>query len=495
MGDLDPRTPVVVGVGQLNHRVDRGAEPLEPVDLMAEAVRRALHDTGGTGVAAAVDSVRVVALISWRYRDPGALVAERIGAPHARTALSTMGGNSPQALVNRTALDIASGAADVVVITGAEAWRTRRAVRAAGGEPPWTRQDESVPEAEVLGSELEMSHPAELALGIFQPVQVYPMFEIALRAAARRSPAEHLERISTLWARFSEVAARNPHAWIRQARTAEEIRTAGPGNRMIGYPYPKLMNSNESVEQAAALVLTSVERATALGVPRDRWVFPLAGTDAAEPFVSERHELHRSPAIRVAGRRALELAGVGVDDLAHVDLYSCFPSAVQIGAAELGIDLDRQLTVTGGLTFAGGPWNDYVTHSIATMVEVLRDDPGAIGLCTANGGLISKHAFGLYSTEPPAGGFRHEAPQAEVDAAAPRREVVTDHEGPVTVETYTVMHDRDGAPERAFAACLLPDGRRTWAASTDARLLARMEAEEVCGAAAEVGPGAELRVG
>ena len=490
---IDPRTPVIIGVGQLNHRVDQGADPLEPVDLMAEAVRRAVADTGATGVVDAVDTIRVVALISWRYRDPGALVAERIGATGARTAVSTMGGNSPQALVNRTALDIAAGRADVVVITGAEAWRTRRAARAAGGEPPWTVQDESVPPAEVIGADLAMSHPAEVARGITMPVQVYPMFDIALRAAAGRSPAEHLERISSLWSRFSEVASRNPHAWIRDARTPEEIRTPGPTNRMIGYPYPKLMNSNESVEQSAALILTSVERARALGVPTDRWVFPLAGTDTAEPFVSLRHELHRSPAMRVGGRRVLELAGVGVDDLAHIDLYSCFPSAVQIGAAELGLDLERQLTVTGGLTFAGGPWNDYVTHSIATMVEILRADPGTVGLCTANGGLISKHAFGVYSTDAPTEGFRHDAPQAEVDAA-PGREVVEHHEGPAAIETYTVIHGRDGAPERAFAACLLADGRRAWATSTDDALMAAMETDEMCGTAVDIDATGEMRV-
>jgi acetyl-CoA C-acetyltransferase len=166
---------------------------------------------------------------------------------------------------------------------------------------------------------------------------------------------------------------------------------------------------------------------------------------------------------------------------------------VQIGATELGLGLDRQLTVTGGLTFAGGPWNNYVTHSIATMAGVLRDDPGSIGLCTANGGLISKHSFGVYGTEPPPQGFRHDAPQAEVDAA-PHRQVAADHEGPVTVDAYTVMHGRDGEPEVALVACLLGDGRRTWARSTDPDLMTRFVTEETSGLAAEVRSGGELRL-
>jgi acetyl-CoA C-acetyltransferase len=241
------------------------------------------------------------------------------------------------------------------------------------------------------------------------------------------------------------------------------------------------MNSNNHVEQAAAIVLCSADRAQALGVPADRWVFPHSGTDASDhPFMSNRGDLHSSPAIRTAGAEALALAATGSDEVAHVDLYSCFPSAVQVAAAELGFGLDRQLTVTGGLSFAGGPWNNYVTHAIATMVEVLRADPGSLGLCSANGGLLTKHAFGVYGTEPPADGFRYGRPQEAVDQA-PARELAENHEGPVTVETYTVMHGRDDVPQTAFAACLLDDGRRTWGTTQDPDVMKSMTVEEWCG--------------
>ena len=173
---------------------------------------------------------------------------------------------------------------------------------------------------------------------------------------------------------------------------------------MIGLPYPKLMNSNNDVDQAAALLMCSVERARSLGIPEDRWVFPHAGADCHEhPFVSNRWSLADTPAIRAGGRTVLELAGVGMDDIEVVDLYSCFPSAVQLGAAALGLDLDRQLTRTGGLSFAGGPWNNYVMHAIATVMADLRDRPGAKGLVWANGGYVTKHSFGVYATEPAAG--------------------------------------------------------------------------------------------
>jgi acetyl-CoA C-acetyltransferase len=313
------------------------------------------------------------------------------------------------------------------------------------------------------------------------PVQVYPLFEQAHRIDVGRGLDDHLEVASGLWARFSDVAAANPHAWIQQSFTAEEIRTPSPENRMIGFPYTKLMNSNNAVEQGAGVILCSAERAEALGVPRDRWVFPHSGTDAHDHyFVSERDQLGRSPAMRLAGRAALDLAGITDDDLAHVDLYSCFPSAVQIAATELGLGLDRPLTVTGGLSFAGGPWNNYVMHAIATMANVLRADPGTTGLVTANGGFITKHAFGTYSTEPPTRPFRHAEPQAEVDAL-PRRELCEEPDGEAAVETWTVMHDRDGAPETGILVGLLDDGRRAWGITTEPGLVKAMVTEDLAG--------------
>jgi acetyl-CoA C-acetyltransferase len=494
---LDPRTPVLVGGGQVNQRTDEGDPALEPVDLIVAAAKAAEAESAASGVLAAVDSVRIVSLLSWRYRDPGALVAARVGASPRHTLYTGAGGNTPQSLVNGAARDIADGGADVVLIGGAEAWRTRMKFRSTEARPAWTVQDESVAPSELVGGDVPLMDPLELSRGVAMPVQVYPMFEQALRAAAGRSIDDHMVRISELWARFSAVAATNPHAWSRDARTAEEIRTPSADNRWIGYPYPKLMCSNNSVEQGAALLLCSVEAAERLGVSRDRWVFPLSGTDAHDTYaVSHRDELHRSPAIRIAGRTALELAGVGIDDVAHIDLYSCFPSAVQIAADELGIPVDdatRPLTVTGGLTFAGGPWNNYVTHSIATMATVLRHDPGSLGLITANGGFITKHAIGLYSTEPPAAGFRWSDVQDEVDQE-PTREAVGEWDGPVTIESWTVMHDRDGSPESGFAAVLTPDGRRTWASTRDAAAVQVLLTEDVAGVKATTTPDGILNL-
>jgi len=458
-------------------------------------LRRAEADADGTRpVLAALESVRVPQIVSWRYGDPGRAVAERLGVTVRDSVYSTTGGNTPQLLVNLTAREIAAGDIDVAAVVGAEAVYTRRRARGPEQRLPWSTQADGAAPDRTVGDDRPGSHDVEIARGLLAPVQVYPIFENALRAAAGEAIDAHQERVSELWAGFSEVAAANQYAWSRERHTAEEIRTPTPANRMIAFPYTKLMNANIDVDQAAGVIMCSVEAARRLGVPEDRWVFPHAGTDAHDHYwLSERQDLHSSPGIRVAAGRALELAGVTADDLAAVDVYSCFPSAVQIAAAELGLPPDRPLTVTGGLAFAGGPANNYVTHALAAMVERLRAEPGGFGLCTGLGWYVTKHSFGVYSTTPPAAGFRYDQPQAEVDAL-PRRAIAGEHDGPVTVESYTVMHDRDGTPLNAFVACLTGDGARTWATTDDADVMKAMTVEELCGRAARVTSGARVDI-
>jgi acetyl-CoA C-acetyltransferase len=465
---LDPRTPVIVGVGQYLERDSTLENALEPVALMERAVIAAASDAGLDGPPQA-DSIRVVNVIGWRYRNAPRFVAERLGIRDAELVNSTSGGNTPQSFVNRTSLDILEGGLDIAIITGGEAFRTYLAAKRDGATLYWAKAaDDDHPVS--FGKDTPMSHPAELELGIGAPVQLYPMFETALRASMGNTPAEHRERLGRLWSGLSHVAADNPHAWIRQAMTPDEITDVSPSNRMIGLPYPKLMNSNNNVDMAAAIIMCSVEAARRLGVSEDRWVFPVAGSDCHEhPYVSHRRSFDHTPAIELGGHRVLELAGLAIDDVSIIDLYSCFPSAVQLGARALGIDpLERQWSRTGGLTFAGGPWNNYVSHAIATVVADLREQPDEHALVWGNGGYATRHAFGVYATTPPVDGFVHDDPQAEIDAM-PRRELAlpADASGRASIESYTVMFDREGAPERAITSCLLADGRRAWGTSDD----------------------------
>ena len=217
-----------------------------------------------------------MSIIGWRYRNAPRFLAERLGIENARLGETTPGGNSPQALVNSTALDILAGDVDVAVLAGAEAFRTYMRARKEGVTLDWPKADDD-DRPERIGKELDMSHPAERELGIVMPVQIYPMFETALRAAAGRTVEEHQASLGKLWSDLSHVAAGNPHAWIREPKSPEEITTVGPTNRMIGFPYPKLMNSNSDVDMGAAVIMCSVEAARRLGIAEDRWVFPHVG--------------------------------------------------------------------------------------------------------------------------------------------------------------------------------------------------------------------------
>jgi acetyl-CoA C-acetyltransferase len=473
---LPPRTPVLVGIAQVEQRERDPLRAREPLALMTEATQLAAEDAGSRALLARVDAVRVIRGL-WPYQDPGRAIAARVGASQARSGITPFGGNFVQTALNRSALDVQSGAADVVILTGAECGYSQARARKQGVRPAWSEAP-GTPDHQI-GQDVPMSHEAERKAGVRQPVQMYPVFENALRHARGETLAQHILRISRLWAGFSAVAAKNPHAWIREAKSAEEIRTPGPDNRMVCFPYPKLMNSNNNVDQGAALILTSVETAERLGVPREKWIFPWAGTDAHDHYyVSERDDLHSSPAIRFAGRRVLELAGATPADLAHVDLYSCFPVAVQVAAREIGLDEARPLTVTGGLTFGGGPLNNYVMHGVARMAELLRVDRGKLGLCTANGGFLTKHAMVVYSSEPPPRPFRHEDVQALVDAT-PRREASLDYAGEATIEGYTVDFAGD-APAVGHAAVRTPDGKRAWANTQDRELALAMTREEFC---------------
>ena len=471
--------PVVVGIAQLEQR---DADPVtgmgkEPLDLMVDAVREAAEDAGAPGILAAADAVRVTRGM-WPYENPARAVAEALGCPRAQTGVSMWGGDAVQLMLTESALDIQSGAQQIVVLVGAECGRTQAKARRAGIDLRW-RAAQGNPDR-TFGEELKMRTRAEAVRGVSQPIQMYPIFENAIRHARGETLDGHMRRVSELWAGFSRVAVGNPHAWIREPATAEEIRTPSETNRPVSFPYPKLMNSNSNVDQAAALILCSTAVARRLGIPEDKWVYPWVATAAHDTYaVSNRDNLHSSPGIRIAGGLALELVDLDVEDVAHVDLYSCFPSAVQVAAAELGLGEERPLTVTGGLTFGGGPLNNYVMHAIARMAEVLRGSPGDVGLVSSNGGFITKHAFGIYSTAPPANPFRYDVPQDRVDAM-PVREAAPVFEGPVEIESYTVMYGSNG-PSAALAACLLDDGRRAWGNTEDPEAMHAMVNEEFCG--------------
>ena len=469
----DDRTPILVGAGQFTQRDVAPVAALEPLAMMEVVARLAADDAGGgPALLGRVDSLAVVNVFSWPYANPPRLLAERLGMHPAEELYTTVGGNTPQWLVNETAAKIAGGRVRLALLAGAEAVRTVLHARKARHQLAWTSGGAGTPT--VIGDARDGTNEHEVAHGLMLPTQIYPLFENALRARSGRGVAEHQRVLGELCARLSAVAAENPHAWFREAHTADDIATVSPRNRMIGFPYPKLMNAIIEVDQAAAVLMTSVAEARALGIPQARWVY-LWGSGQAHDrwFVSDRVDYVSSPAIREAGGQALAAAGIGIDRVHYFDVYSCFPAAVQIGCEALGIAADdpRPLTVTGGLPYFGGAGNNYAMHAIAEMMARVRARPGSIGLVTALGWYITKHAIGVYSAAPKEAPFVGEgpAPRQSLLDAGPAPELAREPAGAGTVETYTVLHDRDGSPMRGLVVGRLDDGRRFLAIAPDDR--------------------------
>jgi acetyl-CoA C-acetyltransferase len=471
----DPeRIPVVIASGQDLERDDL----VSPVDLMARASEAALAQA--PLLRDRIDRLSVVGIMTKAGPAPATELATRLGlGPEVRREVTTVGGNTPQWLVSRAASQIAAGELSVTLIAGAEAIRSSRARRARG-----LPRDEGRTELAadtVVGDDAPGYGPAELAVAMLAPVHVYPLFESVLAARAGNDAAAQRSALGALMAPFTSVAAANPYAWFPQERTAAEIATPSPDNRIVCEPYTKRMTAFLGSDQSAALVVCSLASARRAGVA-DRAVFVWSGAEAVDVrFVSQRPDPGRSPGIAAAGAASLGAASaaagrtLGMDDIDRMDIYSCFPSAVQMATAALGIAPgdSRGLTVTGGLPYFGGPGNNYTTHGIATLCDLLRDgDSGGVrlGLATGLGWFATKHAVGVYGSAPPPAGFHSgdtTAAQAAIDASSVEVADALDSSEEATVVAATVWRDSGGAAAGALVIARLADGRHMALAPAD----------------------------
>ena len=458
-GSMDPtRIPVIVGAGQAIER----SEIVSAVELAARAAGAAFDDA--PGLRERIDRLSLVAItFSPAGKAPASELAKCLGLVDVACEVTTAGGNMPQWLVNRAADDIASGRLGATLIAGAEATRSMRAedpdanfMRAANGS------DEAGPEDAVVGPAITgMVNEAEIHARFFVPGEVYALLEAANAHAAGRDFEAQRKFLGPMMSHLSQVASRNPFAWFPREHKPEEISAVTSDNRLIAEPYAKRMNSFPNVDQASAVVVTSLAIARDAGL-EDRCVFVWSGATVSESPVSARPDLADSPAVRKAAAAALASAGIAAADLAFIDLYSCFPIAVQMGARALGIALDdpRGLTITGGMPFFGGPGNNYSGHAIADMLGRLREESG-LGYVAANGGFLSKHSIGIYGATPPPSGFElsdTRVQQAEVEAAAVP--TTLEAEGGAEVVAATVVYDRNGSVASAPIVANLDDGRR-----------------------------------
>lgn len=463
---IDPSTPILVGCGQITDTTGEPSSKRSRVAFCAEASVLALDDAGarigGHMLGHKIDALAVMEFFSdisprfaspfGRSSNPPKSVARRLHASPRKLLYSHSGGNMPQYLVNRFAEEIARGETKLALICGAELLRSTQNARKAGLKLDWNEdfggEPERVGDQRFGFSEEEARHELRAA------IHFYPLLENAIRGGLKRDVASHMTAMGKLFERLAATARDNPLATRRKGYSAAQLATISDDNRWICFPYPRLMNANAIIDQAAAVLMTSVGMAREWGIPEDRWVFLHGCADGTDTWVvSERQGLDSSPAIRGCARLALDMAGKTVADVAAFDLYSCFPSAVEVAMKEIGLadDDPRPISVTGGLPFFGGPGNNYVTHSIAEMMNTVRRRPGLFGMVTANGNYLTKHSAGLYSTEPTKGRWQRENPkklQAELDAR-PRQQVNPAPSGNGTIETYCVAFGKD-APEKAY---------------------------------------------
>ncbi|KAI9715827.1 MAG: hypothetical protein M1828_000568 [Chrysothrix sp. TS-e1954] len=453
-------TPVLVGVADVKNNSLDLEDAVEPLQLMLQAINEAAEDTqlsksARTSLLASLDSVSVVATWTWPYTDLPSLLSEKLSATPSQKHYTEHGGNQPAKILDEAARSISRGQTQVAVLTGGEALASLGAHMAKNKRPPtsWTKPAQGVesvfsPTTRALPEGLSRTH------GIGAPIQVYPLYENAFRAHRNQKPVENTRESAKLYADFAKVAESNPTAWSygKKTDTAEEIGTISRKNRMICHPYPLLMNAFNTVNVAAAVILTSEGHAKTLGIPRERWIYPLAGAGTRDcPNFWERPNFHTSPSISRSLDACLAASRLRMSDIDMYDLYSCFPIVPKLACHHLGLPTTgskTRTTLLGGLTSFGGAGNNYSMHAITQMTRELRAGRGRHGLILANGGVASyQHAVCLSSRSRRDGSaYPHEAPLRDIvlDSPVP---VEDKAEGEAVIETYTVDFGRNGDPK------------------------------------------------
>jgi acetyl-CoA C-acetyltransferase len=461
------RIPVIVGVGEIVDRAKEITDGLEPLTLLEQALKRAEADSGAK-LLGEIQSLDVVNFLSWRYRDPEKQLGARLGIAPAHLYYGPVGGESPIRYLHEAAQRIARGECSVAAVCGAEAQSSATKAERAGVTLPWTPFAHDVEEPK-RGAAFQKSMAVKL--GVFRPVTVYPFYEAASSAHWGQSPREAMAESGELWSRYSEAASHNPNAWLKRHFAPEEITTPSPDNRLIAWPYTKLMVANPTVNMGAGVLLTSLAKAREAGIAEDRLIYPWGGASAEEPrdylLRDQFFEGHPQNAVLNA---VMDLAGGDGKAFDAIELYSCFPCVPKMARRTLGLGADVQPTVTGGLTFFGAPLNTYMTHAACAMVRNLRSGT-KLGLLYGQGGFVTKHHALVLSRQPPREAL---AQDTSVQAEADRRkgavpDFVTEASGKGKVESFTVIYGRNGDVEHGVVMLRTPE---------NARALARVPAQD-----------------
>ena len=478
-------TPIIVGAAQITQQRDV-VQPLDPLNLIAKGSQNALDMSGVDGLRNVIDTIYMSTISSWIYDDAPSKLSMLLGIEPNQKYSAPISGNTPQLLVNKAAKAIFLGESKAILIAGGEAsyskYRAKKGEITLNWPKPPPRAVNKARRAIIFYLSQFENH-----YRFTNPTYTYALIETALRASSGRSLKEHLDYIGKRYERFSIIASKNIYAWEQKKFNAEEIITPSPDNRIVCHPYTKRMVANLYVDQSAALIMTTEDSAQKLGIARKFWVYPMGGADLINIFyLSQRPQLYNSPAIRKASRLALEQAGLKLNDIDVFDLYNCFPCLVEIARQEIGIPEDdpRDLTVTGGLSFFGGPFSSYSMHSIVTAVDLIQKKPSMKIMILANGGYNTAESIGIYGNEPPAkpwNEFNYTSFQKIIEAKALPKPIEK-AKGNLIVEAYTIIYDRKGLPEWGVVMGRLDRGERTLAfIMADPETFLKLEQQELIG--------------
>ncbi len=492
--NVNDDTPVLVGCSQ--YLGEKGSGGPNFLDILKSASIKALEDCNSEiSVTEHLDAISVIRFVadtpnrstataaSWGYPNMPRSLGNSLGITVPHEIYTTTGGNSPQLVLNEICNRIKNGQLECALLAGGEALDTLISRMKMGLDTDWSDDPGGKPES--IGSDRDLGSEFEQRHGVFDPSAVYPLFANSIRGNEGKSSKEHMDDIGRLFSRFSEVASNNKYAWFKTHRSLDEIVEVAPENRMIGFPYTKYMNSIMRVNQSAALVVTSAKKARELGIPESKWIFMHAGACLNDIWnITDRRNLHSSPAIKKCSEAVFEVSNLSQVDISFFDLYSCFPSAVQIARKEIGIPEkdSRDLTVTGGLPYYGGPGSAYVVNSVASMMTKLRNNPGKFGMVTANGWFLTKHGTGIFSSTPFLGEWNQIIDSSSLQKGIDNEEhpeFLEEANGKGFIETYTVLNSREG-PSKAIIIGRLEDGKRFIAnTKKDENLLNRMMQNEM----------------
>lgn len=489
MTDGRGQPPLIVGAAQISCRPQKPGAFIdhEPADLMAASMTAALA-RAGLDPHTPIDLVAVVPPLAWGYHDLPGVLANRSGIPCADAIVMDPGGNAPVDALLEVGERIANGSISTAIVVGGEAMYSRRRAKREGVTLEWTPFSGS---RDLVGNQRPLTNALEERHGLFAPRQLFPLLENAHRAHQGWTLSEHRNRMATLLATNSKSATTNPHAWFPRAHTVEDLMSTSVANRMICFPYTRLMNAVMEVDMAGALVVVDHGIAERFGIPATSRVNVLGGASAQDAWTpSERPILHESPALHAVAEDILRIADRDADQIDAWDLYSCFPIAITFAAQAFGLTQGQvPLTVTGGLAYAGGPGSSYAIHSLATMFACIAGSDD-LGVVTGLGNIATKHA-GVVLAGPGVAchGFEVSHPTLPPTAFV-GPDLVDFPSGPATIETYTVECDRDGEPSAAPLMIRLPDGTRSMALLTDVDDMRLLLTSEGVGRAVMITPGA-----